>query len=110
MNSRKCLRPLAYLNYPAYGVVLRSDTRLGQRIEQRGFTHIWQAHNAALQTHRISFGINPFCTIEPHVGFVALPDPQPTDSGGIFINRTGLCRFSEDFVLVLPKGNWCQLY
>jgi hypothetical protein len=76
MKSRKSLRPLAFLNRPAFGVVLRRNACLGQGVEQSGFTHVRQAYDAALQTHEISFGINPLCTIEPIVGVVEVPNPR----------------------------------
>ncbi|MDO9197470.1 hypothetical protein [Rhodoferax sp.] len=44
-------------------------------------------------------------TIEPNVGIVELPDPRMAEPGGKFKNRTGMRRFFEDFVLVLPWGN-----
>jgi hypothetical protein len=76
MKFRKSLRPLAALNRPAFGVVLRRNACLGQGVEQSGFTHVRQAYDAALQTHEISFGINPLCTIEPNVGMVEVPNPR----------------------------------
>ncbi|MDO8450134.1 MAG: hypothetical protein Q7T10_15155 [Rhodoferax sp.] len=44
-------------------------------------------------------------TIVPNVGIVKRPDPRMTEPGGKIKNRTGMRRFSEDFVLVLPWGN-----
>ena len=34
-------------------IVFGGDTGLGQGVEQRGFTHIWQTDDATLQTHAI---------------------------------------------------------
>ena len=47
----------------------------------------------------------PSGTIEPNAGVVEIPDPhhaRPDDKKG---NRARMRRVSEDFVLVLPRGN-----
>ena len=84
------------------GIVLRRDPRLGQRVEQRGFTHIRQADDSALQTHNNSFGSNPLHRAERRLGRSARPAglvrgkqmayPTPT--------LTGICpRFGEQHLL-----------
>jgi hypothetical protein len=97
---------LAFSNRPASGIVLRRNARLGQGVEQGGFTDVGQADDAALQTHKISFGINPLCTIEPNVGIVEVPNPSGINTEGE--NRPGQAE-SQLFVLVLPE-KLCQLY
>ena len=61
-EPRKSLRLKDKLFGTAFGVVLRCDARIGQ------------AHDAAFQTHEISFEINPLCTMEADVGVAAVPD------------------------------------
>ena len=67
---------------PASGIVLRRDARLRQGIEKGGFADVGQADDAALETHETTFEINPFCTIEPHVGVVEVPDLRRAGTEG----------------------------
>jgi ribosome-binding ATPase YchF (GTP1/OBG family) len=47
----------------------------------------------------------PNCTIEPNVGIVEVPDPQDARPDDKRENGAQMRWFSEDFVLVLPRGN-----
>jgi ribosome-binding ATPase YchF (GTP1/OBG family) len=49
--------------------------------------------------------INPICTIEPNVGIVEVPDLQEARPDDKRENSARMRWFSEDFVLVLPRGN-----
>ena len=77
MNARKSLRPLAFLNRPARGIVLGWDAGLGQGVEQGRFTDVGQAHDATFQTHlNILRNQCPNGTIEPNFGIVEVPDTR----------------------------------
>ena len=66
---------------------------LGQRVKKCGFAHIGKTDDATF--HEISLRFNPLCAI-------ARTAKKQT--------RVRIHRISEEFVLVLPRGNWCRLY
>lgn len=83
MKSRKSLRPLAFLFSPAYGVVFSGNTRLGQGVEQRGFSDVGQAYDSAFERHeKVLMNQHPCCPIGPNVGIVEVPEP---------LHERGLC-------------------
>ena len=47
----------------------------------------------------------PFCTIEPNVGIVEVPETHMARPESKKSNRVRVQRFCEDFVLDLPGGN-----
>jgi hypothetical protein len=47
----------------------------------------------------------PLLHIEPKLGVVEVPDPHHAEPQSKSANRARMQRFSEDFVLVLPRGN-----
>jgi ribosome-binding ATPase YchF (GTP1/OBG family) len=47
----------------------------------------------------------PLCTIEPNVSKVEVPDPQDARPDDKRENSARMHWFSEDAVLVLPRGN-----
>jgi hypothetical protein len=47
----------------------------------------------------------PLLHIEPNPGVVEVPDPHHAKPDDKKSNRARMRRFSEDFVLVLPRGN-----
>jgi len=71
MKCLKSLRPLGPLNRPALRIVLRSDARFGQGVEQGGFANVGQTHDAAFQTHKNILVTDVDCT-KPSSG-----EPQP---------------------------------
>jgi ribosome-binding ATPase YchF (GTP1/OBG family) len=54
---------------------------------------------------KISLENNPLRTIAPNVGIVEVPTLRTARAGSKKENRVAIRQFSEEFVLVLPKGN-----